>query len=37
MLTDENENKHIYISIGHRISLKTATEIVHRLSKYETP
>lgn len=31
MLVDEEQNKHIYVTIGHRISLSTATKITLKL------
>ena len=34
---DENQDKHIYISIGHRISLSTATQIALKLTYKEGP
>lgn len=37
MLVDENQDKHNFISIGHRISLSTATQIALKLTHREGP
>ncbi len=37
MLVDENQEKHIFVSIGHRISLSTATQIVLKLTHRDGP
>ena len=31
MLVDENQDSHLYVSIGHKVSLATATQIVLKL------
>jgi deoxyinosine 3'endonuclease (endonuclease V) len=37
MLADENQDKYIYLSIGNRISLSTATQIVLKLLVEDSP
>jgi deoxyinosine 3'endonuclease (endonuclease V) len=36
MLVNEEQNQHLYVSIGHKISLETAFQIVKKLTIYET-
>lgn len=36
-MVNENDNKHLYVSIGHKISLMTAWEVVKKMTVYETP
>jgi deoxyinosine 3'endonuclease (endonuclease V) len=37
ILSDVSENKHIYVSVGTKISLMSATKIALNLLKYEVP
>lgn len=34
---DDNQEKHLFISIGHRISLSTATQIVLKMTHRDGP
>lgn len=36
-MVKEDENKHLYVSVGHKISLKTAWEVVKKMLIWETP
>ena len=37
MLVDADQDKHLFISIGHRVSLPTATQIVLKLTHRDGP
>lgn len=37
MVSDENQNKHMFISVGNMISLDTATTLCLKLSRFEGP
>jgi len=37
ILADENSNSHLYVSIGHRISLETASKLIKKLSYRGSP
>ena len=37
ILADENQDKYIFVSIGHKISLTTASQVVNRLTWRGSP
>jgi len=37
ILADENNNSHLYVSIGHRISLETASKLTKKLTYRGSP